>query len=280
MKKLTKPSRTLLSAAIVSLTLLTLGFIGCSAKQGNTVEIGTKYGTMTVLLYDDTPLHRDNFLQLAASGAYDSLLFHRVIQGFMIQGGDPMSRNAGPRTELGRGEIGTSIEAEIDFPHHFHKRGALAAARKPDAANPERRSSGSQFYIVHGTLFTDEMLDEIEAQNNKTLRNQIFYEIQPFYDDSLRFYQERGMYVELSELQLRIMQRVIDIAGDRGAFHFSDSIRDIYKTQGGAPMLDGNYTVFGEIIDGFDVLDSIATARVTLPTNRPSCDIRMSVKLK
>lgn len=254
-------------------------FASCAGKNNRKVEISTPYGTMIVRLYDDTPHHRDNFLRLAESGQYDSLLFHRVIEGFMIQGGDPESRYATHDTKLGSNEIGEKIEAEITFPQHYHKRGALAAARQADNANPERLSSGSQFYIVQGCVYPSSTLDEIEQINNKTLKNKIFYEIQPFYVDSLKYYQEQGMFVELSELQLRVMMRVEELANERGLFSFPDSIRNAYTTTGGAPSLDGNYTVFGELIEGFAVLDSIAAQEVRVPGNRPVKDIRMSMRV-
>ncbi len=259
---------------------LLLAAVLLTACTNNTteVEIATRFGTMRATLFDDTPEHRDNFLRLADAHAYDSLLFHRVIRGFMIQGGDPESRNATRSTPLGQSEIGDPLPAEICFPQHFHKRGALAAARKPDSVNPERLSSGSQFYIVHGSIYQNETLDEIEQINNKALKNKVFYEIQPFYTDSLRYYQEHGMFIELSNLQLHIMQRVTDMAEQRGLFSFPDSVRQFYTTQGGAPSLDGNYTVFGQITSGFDVLDSIANQMISLPSNRPVDDIRMTVR--
>lgn len=136
--------------------------------QSTKVLIETTKGNMTVVLYDDTPLHRDNFIKLAESGYYDSLLFHRVIKNFMIQGGDPQSKNASPTARLGNGGPDYTIPAEIVYPTHFHKKGALAAARTGDNVNPERRSSGSQFYIVQGQVYTDMKLDQFEKALGKT----------------------------------------------------------------------------------------------------------------
>ncbi|MBO7481513.1 MAG: peptidylprolyl isomerase [Bacteroidales bacterium] len=137
-------------------------------SQSTKVLIETTKGNMTVMLYDDTPLHRDNFVKLAESGFYEGLLFHRVIKDFMIQGGDPMSKNAAPNVRLGNGGPGYTIPAEIVYPTHFHKKGALAAARTGDNVNPKRESSGSQFYIVQGQTYTDMKLDQFEKMLGKT----------------------------------------------------------------------------------------------------------------
>ena len=188
------------------------------------VLMQTPYGDMLIELYDATPLHRDNFLKLTEEGFYDSLLFHRVIEGFMIQGGDPQSRHARPGQQLGTGGPGYTVPAEFRDTL-FHVKGALAAARQGDAVNPEKRSSGSQFYIVHGRKFSDEELNRIEAQMG------------------VRFTPEQ---------------------------------REAYKTIGGAPFLDGNYTVFGRVISGLDVIDQIA-AQATDGNNRPREDVWMRV---
>ncbi|MBQ1732117.1 MAG: peptidylprolyl isomerase, partial [Bacteroidales bacterium] len=135
--------------------------------QSTKVLIETSKGNITVVLYDDTPLHRDNFVKLVESGFYEGLLFHRVINKFMIQGGDPLSKNAAPNARLGNGDPGYTIPAEIVYPTHFHKKGALAAARTGDNVNPERRSSGSQFYIVQGQTYTDMQLDQFEKRMGK-----------------------------------------------------------------------------------------------------------------
>ncbi len=251
---------------------------GCSHEDGDVVVLGTKWGDITIELYEDTPLTSGNFKTLARTGQYDSLTFHRVIKGFMIQGGDPLSRYADEDTELGANDIGDPIEAEILYPQHFHKRGAVCMARLPDSVNPERRSSGSQFYIVTGQVCTDSMLDEIEAVNNRALKNAIFYEIQPFYEDSLRYYQEQGMYAELSDLQFRVMAKVQELWEQGEKFTFGDSIREVYKRVGGAPHLDGKYTVFGEVVDGWGVLDSIENVCVRVPSYRPTEPIRFSAK--
>ena len=175
--------------------------------------IDTGLGRMVIRLYDETPQHRDNFRKLVAEGFYDGTTFHRVIGGFMVQGGDPNSKDDDPMNN-GNGGPGYTVPPEI-VPGRFHRRGVLAAARQGDNVNPDRRSSGSQFFIVHGGIpFTDAQLDQMEAQ---------------------------------------IQQQLPD-----PAFHFSPEARNAYRTEGGAPWLDGMYTIFGELVEGFDVLDRIA----------------------
>ncbi|HMC97413.1 MAG TPA: peptidylprolyl isomerase [Flavobacteriales bacterium] len=191
------------------------------------VEIRTELGTIVVALYNETPQHRDNFLKLVREGAYDSLLFHRVIPGFMVQGGDPTSKRAGAGAMLGNGGPGYTLPAEI-VPGLVHKKGALAAARQGDQENPEHRSNGSQFYIVQGKTFTPEELQPIEQRNASY-----------------------GIPLTYSEAEKRT-----------------------YSSAGGAPHLDGAYTVFGEVVQGLDVIDAIA-AQPCDARDRPLKDIRM-----
>lgn len=190
---------------------------------GTRIKLTTDSGVIVIRLYDKTPKHRDNFIKLANTHFFDSLLFHRVINGFMIQGGDPQSKNAPPGAMLGNGDVGYTIPAEFDT-SLFHKKGALCAAR---TNNPEKASSGCQFYIVQGKKYMDEELNGIEMQI--------------------------GM-------------------------KFSPLKRKIYKTIGGTPFLDTNYTVFGEVESGLDVIDKIAM----MPgdgQNRPVVDIRMKAEV-
>ena len=211
-----------------------------SRKQKATlVKIYTTEGKITVRLYDDTPLHKANFLRLVEQKTYEGLLFHRVIKEFMIQGGDPQSRGADSLQILGGGSLGYTVKAEILFPKYYHKRGALAAARTGDAANPLRESSASQFYIVTGKSFSDADLDMFEKRLSK-------------------------------------------VADTQGDFKYSEEQRRVYKTFGGAPHLDGSSTVFGEVVDGFDVVDKIENVP-TRRGDRPRKDIvitRMKVVKK
>jgi len=193
------------------------------------VEISTSYGNMVVKLYDSTPLHRDNFIKLVKEGFYDSLLFHRVIDSFMIQGGDPNSRNAPDSVQLGSGEAtGERIPAEFNL-KYYHKRGALAAARDN---NPEKASSNCQFYIVQGKPASDEELNMMECQ----------------------------------------------VRNDNPAFRYTDVQRKLYNTLGGTPFLDQNYTVFGEVVKGMDVIDKIAKAPRD-GNDRPLQNVSMKMKM-
>ena len=190
------------------------------------VRIKTPYGDMLVELSDETPKHRDNFLSLVEKGYYNGLLFHRVMRNFMIQGGDPDSRNAPKGQMLGSGGPGYTIPAEFN-PNLVHIKGAVAAARRGDQVNPQRASSGSQFYIVQGKTFTDAELDQIERDNH---------------------------------------------------IKYTPEQREAYKTIGGTPFLDGQYTVFGKVTEGLDVIDQI-TAQPTDRANRPLEDIEMEIEI-
>jgi len=196
-------------------------------NKSTEVLISTKFGDMKVLLYNETPKHRDNFIKLINKKFYDGTIFHRVIKSFMIQGGDPNSVNAKPDAMLGNGGPGYTIDAEI-VPKYFHKKGALAAARLGDRANPQKKSSGSQFYIVQGKIYGDKELDAMESRMGKTL---------------------------------------------------SEEQRKAYKTIGGTPHLDGEYTVFGEVIQGLDIIEKIAAVEIDKATNRPLEDIKMTIKV-
>ena len=199
------------------------------ATSARMAEITTNYGNMVIRLYDSTPLHRDNFIKLVKEGFYDSLLFHRVIDSFMIQGGDPESKNAPDSAQLGAGEApGDRIPAEFNK-NYFHKKGALAAARDD---NPQKASSNCQFYIVQGKSYSDTVLNMLECQ----------------------------------------------IRNDNPAFYFTDQQRKVYKTLGGTPFLDQNYTVFGEVVKGLEIVDKIAT----LPrdaNDRPVQNVRMHIRM-
>lgn len=205
-----------------------------STAQDADVRITTEYGEMLVKLYDETPQHRDNFMKLVSEGFYDSLLFHRVIEDFMIQGGDPKSKEAKEGEPLGNGGLEYLVPAEI-HPHLYHKKGALAAARKSDAVNPEKKSSACQFYIVQGKISPPHILKSMEARQNRGKVEEEHFTYPP------------------------------------------EAIED-YNTLGGTPHLDGGYTVFGEVVEGLDVIDKIAAAEVD-GRSRPLEDIVMKIEL-
>ncbi len=270
-------------------------FVSCAQQSDEPVVlIQTRLGDIKVRLYNDTPFHRDNFLKLVKEGTIDSTLFHRVIKDFMIQGGDPDSKYAKAGGALGEGGPGYTLPAEIKFPEHFHKRGALAAAREADKVNPEKRSSGSQFYIVQGEIMSDNDLIQIENKMRETKKRQIFNDLLIGYNDSLNLLQQHGKEDDLMLMQQKIMALVNKKYSKNPEFSFPDSIKDIYKTVGGTPFLDGNYTVFGEVVQsktlwekimsifgkkyGMDVVDAIAN-EVTDGRNRPLKDIRMHVEI-
>ncbi|MBT8191187.1 MAG: peptidylprolyl isomerase [Saprospiraceae bacterium] len=195
----------------------------CKPKQ-KFAMIETEYGNMKVVLYDSTPIHRDNFIKLAGEGFYDDLLFHRVIRGFMIQGGDPESKDAPPSKRLGAGGPGYTLDAEIGA---YHFKGTLAAARQGDQVNPQKKSSGSQFYIVHGG--------------------------------------------PVAAAQLEMFSKQKGIA-------YTEEEKQKYLTSGGTPFLDKEYTVFGEVVEGMEVIDKIAEVQ-TQPGDRPVKDVKMKVRV-
>ena len=214
---------------LISLTLLSLGQLAAQDSLRHEVLFETTKGNICIALYNETPLHRDNFLKQVKEGMYDGVLFHRVIKDFMIQTGDTASRHAEPGDLLGNTIEPTQIPAEFRLPKIFHKRGAVAAAREGDAVNPERASSMYQFYIVYGVAFTDGMLDKTQ-------------------------------------------QRLDDQTA--GKVKLTPEMRDVYKNQGDTPHLDGQYTVFGEVIDGLDVVADIQSVE-TEDNSRPLQDVRI-----
>jgi peptidyl-prolyl cis-trans isomerase B (cyclophilin B) len=254
---------------------LFLAYCGDPEKK---VLVKTPYGNMKIKLYDDTPEHKANFLKLAEEGYYDDLLFHRVIEGFMIQGGDPDSKGAEPEARLGGGGPGYKIPAEINYPEHFHKKGALAAARQGDRANPDRESSGSQFYIVQGKEYTDGQLDTIaDKMGQRRLQALMFEKVTP-YQDSLMAMRQRGDREAFQALIQELEAEAKAELGDSADFEFPAEVREAYTSVGGTPMLDGEYTVFGEVEEGLDVIDSIA-AVATNQMDRPIEDIEMTMEV-
>ncbi len=237
------------------------------------VKLSTTMGDITLLLYGDTPKHRDNFVRLVNEHYYDSTLFHRVIKDFMIQAGDPDSRNARPGQQLGAGGPDYKIDAEIVYPKHFHKRGALAAARQGDQVNPEKKSSGSQFYIVTGNVIEEPQLAQLEQNLRNRHAGMVFNQLAVQHRDSIVEMQRRGDRQGLQNLQNQLIQQAQRAAAEQGN-QLTPEMRQAYTTVGGAPHLDGEYTVFGEVIDGMDVVDRIEAVQ-TAPGDRPLEDVRI-----
>lgn len=237
------------------------------------VKVETTLGDFTVLLYGDTPLHRDNFVKLVKEGFYNGTLFHRVINEFMVQAGDPESKTAQPGQQLGAGGPGYTIPAEIIYPRHFHKRGALAAARQGDQVNPMKESSGSQFYIVTGKKVSDSEMAQLENYARNTAMQNYFNGLVMKNQDEITRMRQNNDRDGLSKLQEKFIAET--------EAHFADStelvtpeMKQAYKSVGGTPHLDNAYTVFGEVIDGMDTVDKIEKVR-TDRSDRPTDDVKI-----
>lgn len=237
------------------------------------VDIKTTEGDITVRLFGDTPIHRDNFLKLVKDGYYNGVLFHRVINEFMVQTGDPDSKTAPAGKMLGSGDPGYTLPAEFVYPKHFHKRGALAAARQGDQVNPERRSSGSQFYIVTGKAYNDSTLRQLDKQLAMQQKQQIFNSLAAEYRDSIMNMRRNRDQAGLQQLQDELVKKTEEQAA-ANPVKLTDEQREAYLTIGGTPHLDGQYTVFGEVVKGMDVVEKIEKAE-TDSHDRPKSDIRI-----
>ena len=227
-------------------------------------------GDIVVRLYDETPIHRDNFVKLAKEGYYDGTLFHRVIKNFMIQGGDPDSKGAPAGKMLGVGGPDYTLQAEIQD-GLFHKRGALAAARQDDEVNPERRSSGSQFYIVWGQVYNENQLRQFSKQLRMQKVQDVFHALASDHRAEIMQMRREKNRAGLQELQDKLVAEAESQVGSDG---LTENQMKLYSTIGGTPHLDGQYTVFGEVEEGLDVVELIqgsATGRA----DRPLDDIEM-----
>lgn len=232
--------------------------------------IKTSLGDITVKLYDETPLHRDNFIKLANEGYYNGTLFHRVIKNFMIQGGDPNSKGAPAGQQLGTGGPGYTIPAEI-LPQFCHKRGALAAARQSDEVNPERASSGSQFYIVWGQQYNAGQVKQLEKQLQMQAEQQTFNSLAAQHRSEIMTMRRNRDQEGLYELQNDLIAQTKAIMKENPVKLTQEQI-DAYTTVGGTPHLDGQYTVFGEVTEGLDIVGKIQEVS-TMPGDRPKEDI-------
>lgn len=239
------------------------------------VKIQTSLGDIVVRLYDETPVHRDNFVKLAKDGYYDGTLFHRVIKDFMIQGGDPNSKGAPAGKRLGTGGPDYTLEAEIKD-GLFHKRGALAAARQGDEVNPERRSSGSQFYIVWGQVYKEGQIRQFSKQLKMQRMQEIFNGLAAEHRDEIMQMRRERNRVALQELQDKLAAEAETRAAEYAGL--TDEQLKIYSTVGGTPHLDGQYTVFGEVEEGLEVVEMIQNS-ATAGDDRPMDDITMNISV-
>jgi peptidylprolyl isomerase len=257
-----------------------------AADKRKKVLIHTEFGDIKVVLYDETPKHRDNFLKLAQNHTLDSTLFHRVISEFMIQGGDPDSKKAQPGQMLGNGNVGYTIPAEL-HPSLYHKKGALAAARLGDNVNPNKESSGSQFYIVQGKIFPDSILNMMQAQMDQQIKQGIFSKYinapenaamrNAFISAQVRY--QKTQNPDSLNYYSTLLTPVIDAEFAKMPHReFTPEQRKTYATVGGTPQLDGGYTVFGEVVSGLEVVDRICALKVD-GNSRPVMDVRMTVKV-
>ncbi len=255
---------------------------GQDTKTDSLILVTTEFGSIKIKLYNETPLHRDNMLKLVREKKYDSTLFHRVIKDFMIQGGDPDSKNAAPDAMLGNGDLGYTVPAEFN-PALFHKKGVLAAARNGDEVNPSKASSSCQFYIVQGRVFSDADLNMMEANVNNTTKRRLFNE---FLDrpenivvkEQIIDYQESSNADSLNALVKKIEPIIMQEYDKTTPFKYSEAVRKAYTTIGGTPHLDMGYTVYGEVVEGMEVIDKIAAVQVG-SADRPVKDVRMTVSI-
>ena len=250
--------------------------ISCNTPEGNentVLSIKTTLGDIKIKLYDGTPLHRDNFIKLIKTGFYDGVSFHRVIKDFMIQTGDPATKS-GPVTELPDSIKTYTIPAEFTR-QYFHKKGALAAARKGDDVNQEMRSSGTQFYIVKGVRYNDDELTLAEQRINSNTKQTLFNKLLKETADSVRL---SGKTISDGEIQEIASVKMFPYLTNNKDYKLSEEQRYVYKSIGGTPRLDGTYTVFGEVIEGLDVVERIASVQ-TDNNDKPVNDIKI-IKIK
>lgn len=267
---------------LFSFVFILILFSGCGqSKKDYVVTIKTKYGDMTAILYDETPLHKANFIKLAKEKFYDSVLFHRIIQGFMIQGGDPDSKKVKPGQHLGGGGPGYTVPAEFN-PKFFHEKGALSAARLGDNVNPKKESSGSQFYIVQGTVLKEADLDMMKYNQPKLMEGlrKMFPNPQykPMFDSLNQVYASGDMAAY--QIKLNSLAPRVEVAtGMKITREVNPAKAPVYTSVGGSPHLDGEYTVFGKVIKGLEVIDKIAAVQ-TDPGERPLEDVMMIVTVE
>ena len=266
---------------LLILAALIMVFTACGAgskkstdmEKRTQVKIETTMGEIVVELYNETPKHRDNFIKLAKEGVYDSTLFHRVIRQFMIQAGDPESKNAADTAQLGSGDVGYTIPAEF-VPKFFHKKGALAAARMGDDVNPERASSGCQFYIVTGRKFRESQLLDMAGQKNNARMDTLFNQLARKHMKEIYKLRKANDQDGLLELQDSLEAQAYALYKEEEPFMFTPEQVTSYTTIGGAPHLDGSYTVFGQVVSGMETVEKIEGTK-TGKADRPVENVRI-----
>ncbi len=258
---------------ILPILLLVVSCKSPSSNENTQILIKTTMGDIKLKLYDNTPIHRDNFIKLINSGFYDGIAFHRVIKNFMIQTGDPATKPASG-TILPDSLNTYTIPAEF-IPQNFHKKGALAAAREGNDINPLMRSSGTQFYIVQGVRYTDDELDLAEKRINSNIKQALFTRLIKETADSAKL---SGKDLSDAEIQDLASIKMFNYLTSNPDYKIPEDHRQVYKTIGGVPRLDGTYTVFGEVVEGLDVVDRIASVQ-TDSNDKPLADVRI-LKIK
>lgn len=270
-----KTNKLLILAALI----MVITACGAGSKKSTDMEkrtqvkIETTLGDIVVELHNETPLHRDNFIKLAKEGVYDSTLFHRVIRQFMIQAGDPESKNAADTARLGSGDVGYTIPAEF-VPKLFHKKGALAAARMGDDVNPNRESSGCQFYIVTGRKFREAQLLDMAGQKNNARLDTLFNQLARKHMKEIYKMKKANDEAGLMELQDSLEAQAYALYKEEEPFMFTPEQLSAYSTIGGAPHLDGAYTVFGQVVSGMETVEKIEGTK-TGAADRPVENVRI-----
>lgn len=264
---------------VVFILFFNLVFIVASQAQSTVVRISTNFGAMDFRLYDDTPKHRDGFIELAKEGYYNGTLFYRVIEDFLIQGGSKSSKDAPPGKRIGYGDPDKTVDDEI-LSHYFHKKGALCAPRQPDEINPFKQSDISQFFIIKGSVHTPGALDTMELAVNRPIRKKIVEKyMTPEIRAELKKLKEEKKVAEFRAIANRVKDQIeTEYSLHPGVLEFTEAQREAYTTVGGYPDLDGKYTIFGECIAGFEVIDKIAALK-TDQNNRPYTDVKITVTI-